>query len=116
MKRVLVGGVFVVAIVGLGYGGWFLLSDPRMQDAVATTDVAVDDTAFAPPVIVVAPGSTVTWSFQDSEAHNVIGENWGSTTMTSGAFSQQFSGDGTYDYVCTLHPVAMRGRVIVEAD
>lgn len=113
MKRLLVGGVLVVAIVGLGYGSWFLLGDPRMQDAVATTDVTVDDTAFLPPVIAVAPGSTVTWSFQDSEAHNVIGEDWGSPTMTSGAFGQQFSRDGTYDYVCTLHPLAMRGRVVV---
>lgn len=113
MRRLLLTAILVLAIGGAGYGGWFLLSDPRNQEAVATTDVTVDDTAFGPPVIAVAAGSTVTWSFEDSDAHNAIGEDWGSTTMSAGTFTQTFDRVGTYDYVCTLHPLAMRGRVIV---
>lgn len=116
--RVLRNGLLLVlgiTLVGaLGVGGYYLLGDPRRgTEAVATAEVRVADVAFDHPVITVPAGTEVTWTFDDVEAHNVAGDDWISPTMTRGVWSRTFDEPGTHDYVCALHPISMRARVVV---
>lgn len=91
--------------------------------ALGITEVdIVADTAlnhvFAPAVIQVAAGSTVTWQFKDVDEsgqpvfHNVVFSDEASPVQATGSFSRTFDQPGTYTYVCTLHAF-MEGAVIV---
>ena len=75
-------------------------------------DVVVTDMRFEPSSLEVQAGTTVTWLFDDSTRHDVVGDGWGSDIQRDGTFSHTFDEPGTYDYDCTLHR-NMTGRVIV---
>ena len=73
--------------------------------------------SFAPRIVNIAPGSTVTWQFSGSR-HNVT---FGSQQPAGGSIpdtdsgnsaSRVFANAGTYDYLCTRHD-GMTGQVIV---
>jgi plastocyanin len=64
--------------------------------------------------ITIQSGQTVTWTFDDgSIPHNVTGDGWRSSDMTSGTFTHRFGSSGTYHYICTIHS-GMSGEVIVQ--
>jgi plastocyanin len=75
--------------------------------------VIVDDNKFVPKEATVAVGDTVTWRWEGSAAHNVVGPGFESENQDEGEFEHTFEEAGEYDYVCTLHP-GMTGTVIVE--
>lgn len=95
-----------------------ILANPAGQAAVigdTTIDVLGDsfqNHIYAPPVVRVPAGATVTWTFNDRGAsgteplvpHNVIGTGWGSPVLSEGSFTHTFSEPGRYPYTCTLHP------------
>lgn len=96
-----------------------LLADPAGGDPVAgVAQVAVVDDAwqnhaFAPPVIEVAAGTTVTWSFEDGEdEHNVVFDDVASPTQATGTWDRTFDEPGSHPYTCTLDS-NMDGRVEV---
>jgi plastocyanin len=77
--------------------------------------ISVQQFKFAPSVLTVRVGTTVTWTNHDEETHTV--------TSTSGAFastglgheegfSQTFTRPGRYEYFCSLHP-HMKAAVVV---
>ena len=78
--------------------------------------VAIDNFAFAPQVIVVAPGTTVTWTNADDDPHTVVAndKSFHSPAMdTDDSYSFTFTRPGEYAYFCSLHP-HMTGKVIVK--
>jgi plastocyanin len=93
----------------------------------ATATVTIKGFAFAPHVLTVTAGTTVTWTNNDTVPHNVISANGigvnaattstfvSSTMNPGGTFSYTFSKPGTYFYVCTIHKAipAMHAEVIV---
>jgi len=82
---------------------------------VATTAVGVSDNSFTPANIVVAVGSTVTWTWTaGSSAHNVtFGDGTQSGDKSSGAtYTRTFSTAGSFNYTCPLH-AGMNGTVKV---
>lgn len=94
---------------------------PVLHEADEATEsgrVVIDNFAFSPREIIVAPGSRVLWVNRDDAPHTVT-----STTkprsFDSGAldgeesFAFTFQTPGTYDYFCALHP-HMTGRIIVK--
>ena len=85
---------------------------PLDASAVPADQVSIVDDRFEAPVIEVAPGSTVTWTWRGSDPHNVAGSGWSSDVQASGTFSHTFDTAGTFDYVCQVHD-GMAGRVIV---
>jgi len=91
-----------------------LIDDPAASDpVVGVDDVAIQGNAFQPPVIEVAPGTTVTWAFDDGGVeHNVVGDQWQSEVQPSGTYQHTFDQPGSYPYTCTLH-IGMDGRVEV---
>jgi plastocyanin len=103
--------VVSVALAGCG-------DDPAGPSGpVATNQVAIRDDRFDPPAIVVAPGTTVTWTWSGANEHNV---NFASALITDGP--NQTSGIhatamptavGTYAYQCEFH-TGMSGTVQVQ--
>jgi len=81
----------------------------------ATNAVAVGDNIFTPSSIVVAVGTTVTWTWSPNvTTHNVVfADGTKSADQATGTFSRTFSAAGTFNYSCTLHS-GMNGTVKVQ--
>ncbi|OBG60233.1 MULTISPECIES: cupredoxin family copper-binding protein [unclassified Mycobacterium] len=77
--------------------------------------VNIDGFAFAPVTLTVTAGTTVTWTNRDEEPHTVAASDgsFHSPGMGTGAtFTHTFTDPGTFDYVCSIHPM-MHGTVVV---
>ena len=85
------------------------------QPVKGVTTVEAKDLKFLPPAIEVAPGTEVTWRFDDgSVPHDVKGDGFASEIQSRGTFSHRFTQAGEFRYKCTLH-AGMDGRVVVAA-
>jgi plastocyanin len=85
------------------------------QPVKGVTTVEAKDLKFLPPAIEVAPGTEVTWRFDDgSVPHDVKGDGFASEIQSRGTFSHRFTQAGEFPYKCTLH-AGMKGRVVVAA-
>ena len=85
------------------------------QPVKGVTTVEAKDLKFLPPAIEVAPGTEVTWRFDDgSVPHDVKGDGFASEIQSRGTFSHRFTQPGEFRYRCTLH-AGMKGRVVVAA-
>jgi amicyanin len=86
--------------------------------APAHTDlVKITNLAFAPAVIRVVAGATVTWTNEDSIQHDVSAPAIGLDSPVlnqNDSYTHTFSKPGTYDYICSIHPF-MHGTVVVTA-
>jgi plastocyanin len=86
--------------------------------AHATVQVTIQNFAFNPQTITVAPGTTVTWTNKDNVDHTVTSDTsaWpdSGNVATNRTFSHTFANTGTYTYHCALHP-SMTAKVIVSA-
>ena len=85
-------------------------------DAGAAPEVDIVDFAFAPEELVVAAGTTVTWTNKDDATHSVavsaLDEE--SDDMAKGdTFEITYDEAGEYPYVCGIHNY-MKGTVTVE--
>jgi len=80
--------------------------------------VSVEDNLFDPDNLTVAPGTTVTWTWNASVDHNVTWDGAGqpapSPTQSSGSYSRAFATAGTFDYHCSIHGPAMSGTITVQ--
>ncbi len=102
----------------------FLVLAPAVHARAATAaapvhamvQVTMQNLAFSPKTLTVAPGTTVMWTNKDSAPHTVTSDS--GSTLASGDLSQgksythTFTKAGTYTYHCTIHPF-MHGTVIV---
>jgi plastocyanin len=87
-----------------------------IDSAPAPVGVRIDNFAFTPPTLVVSPGTTVTWTNADDEAHTVVEKErkFKSAALdTDDTFSQTFTVPGEYEYVCSIHPY-MTGKIVVK--
>jgi amicyanin len=91
---------------------------PSGTPGVATTQVAISNYEFHPASIRVKQGSTVTWTQEDGDVHNVKFTGAGgvvSPVLRKGeTFRHTFDTTGTYPYICSIHPY-MHGTVVVTA-
>ncbi len=92
------------------------------------SSVSIVNLAFTPKTLTVSPGTTVTWTNNDSTPHNVISSvsislnsattsTFASSTLSQGqTFSFTFTKKGVYFYECTIHKTlaAMHAEVIVK--
>jgi plastocyanin len=90
---------------------------PPPPPPATTVTVTTPGSSFAPPVVTITAGSSVTWDIQGA-THNVTFSGpapaGGSIPDTRGATAtRQFTTPGNYDYVCTRH-AGMQGRVVVQ--
>ena len=98
-----------------GSGADALAGSTSVTAPVSGDRVNIDGFAFAPATLTVAVGTTVTWTNRDEEPHTVAASDgsFHSPGMGTGAtFTHTFTAAGTFDYVCSIHPM-MRGTVVV---
>lgn len=84
----------------------------------ATVQVVIQNFAFSPQTITVAPGTRVVWTQKDSIAHTVTSDDNafpGSSDLSANqTYSYTFTKPGKYPYHCAVHP-NMVATVIVAA-
>jgi plastocyanin len=81
----------------------------------ATTTVTVQNFAFTPQNVTISVGSSVTWTFPSTVAHNVTADDssFASGTLSGGqTYVRTFDKAGSYPYHCAIHP-NMTGTVTV---
>jgi plastocyanin len=70
--------------------------------------------AFEPRTLRTTVGSVVTWRNADAAPHTATGRSFSSPQLRQGGtYRHRFAREGTYPYVCALHP-GMRGTVVVQ--
>jgi len=88
------------------------------DQAVAAATVEIVDFGFSPATLTVNPGTTVTWTNQDTAQHNVVPDEEtsffkaGELLAKGESYSVTFDEPGTYTYYCGPHP-NMRGTIVV---
>lgn len=90
----------------------------RAAAAPSPGEVRISGFAFAPAVLTVARGTTVTWINKDDEPHTVTSERdpkvFASQALdTNESFTFTFRDPGTYRYFCSIHP-HMQGMIVVQ--
>jgi plastocyanin len=84
-------------------------------DAASGPQLTIDNFTFRPGTLVVAAGTTVTWTNHDDIPHTVTAadRSFSSAALdTDERFSQRFTTPGTYTYFCAIHP-RMTGTITV---
>ncbi len=101
------GGFALLLVIGLVPAG----------SSAATRVVKAKDIDFSPDSVTVRRGATVSWRFLDSTQHNVQSRGKrrfrGSGDRRRGTHKVRFRKAGRYAYVCTIHPLSMKGVVVV---
>jgi plastocyanin len=103
-------GVAVAALAGTGTA--------QQLAAPTPAEIAIDNFAFEPAVLTVAPGTQVTWVNRDEEPHTVVSavkeQPFKSQALdTNDKFSFVFAKPGTYKYFCSVHS-HMVGTIVVQ--
>lgn len=119
-----IGGLAAVVLLMSACGGSsggamaMPLGGGPATEAPANTDlVQITNFAFAPAVITVAAGATVTWTNEDTTQHDVFAPPIGLQSPVlnqNDSYAHTFSSPGTYPYICSIHPF-MHGTVVVTA-
>jgi plastocyanin len=109
--REALGLLAVVTFAGSCAGG----STAPDSGPSTSSSIDVGDNFFDPKATTVPVGTTVTWTWRGSNAHDVSFTGGpSSVTKTSGTYSRQFTTAGTYNYICSVHGAAMSGQVVVQ--
>jgi plastocyanin len=99
------GAIVVVAFVGFGI--YWANKYGTTAAAGGPTTVAIADFEFTPQVLTVAPGTTVTWTNNDSLEHSVVAtdQSFTSNPLNGGTtFQFRFDTPGDHTYFCGFHP------------
>ncbi|HWG34426.1 MAG TPA: cupredoxin domain-containing protein, partial [Gemmatimonadaceae bacterium] len=80
-------------------------------------EIGIDNFAFAPRVLTVPVGTSVTWRNKDDVPHKIqsADKRFDPSPLldTKATFTARFTMAGEYRYFCSLHPV-MQGTIIVQ--
>jgi plastocyanin len=107
-------GVISLLLAGASPSPW--AGEATVPAAANAAAVTIDNFNFTPPTLVVAPGTTVTWTNGDDTPHSVRekdGKFKSAALDTDESFSQTFTAPGEYEYFCSIHP-RMVGKIVVK--
>jgi plastocyanin len=113
MKKIIQLAI-VILTIGLIFSA--CKKDEDKNDNPGTNEVFIQNMAFNPSTITVAPNTTIAWTNKESTTHTVTSNNG---TFNSGnlgkdsKFTFTFDSAGTYNYHCSIHP-SMTAKVIVQ--
>ena len=83
---------------------------------IDTVRVRMVDNAFRPRSITVVQGTRVRWVNRGANVHSSTSNSdiWDSGLLDPGeAYGRVFRREGTFKYLCTVHPAVMKGVVTV---
>jgi plastocyanin len=95
------------ALIALLVATMALTSGSREARAQDGTAVSIVDFAFMPSSLMIASGTTVTWTNTGNAPHTATADDgsFDSGQLTNGqTFSQTFNTPGTFTYHCSVHP------------
>lgn len=108
----LVGAALLLVVWGV-VGALGMGQPARAANTVAVT---IENFAFSPQTLHIAPGTTVIWTNKDGTAHTVTSDMgaWADSgdVATNATFSHTFTAAGTYAYHCSIHP-SMTATIVV---
>ncbi len=117
----------LVSLAGCGGGSSATspTNNPPVNTPPATDGISVTNDAFTPAAKTISPGGTVDWAWnsctgdgyngQTCVSHSVtFDDGTGSLVQDHGTFSKTFATAGTYNYHCSIHGVAMSGKITVQ--
>src|ERR1035437_4918138 len=96
-------GLLALALVSL----FFFFNSCSSNSAPPANQVFIQGMAFSPATLTVTVGTTVKWTNKDAVAHTVTSDTGvfdSGNVANAGTFSFMFMTEGTYSYVCTIHP------------
>ncbi len=99
-----------------GLFGSLQVADAAPANQPQVSPATINNFAFMPSTVTIAPGTQVQWTNQDGTAHTVTADDNGFHSQflnNSQTFSQTFSAPGTYPYHCSIHPF-MKGKIVVQ--
>ncbi len=120
-------GLAAVITIGIPIGYASVLRRRAGADTPRTIEVTARDMRFnrTNPDILVAPGELVRILFRNEDPgmkHDLVIEGLGLATPVLRAGQEAViefrapAAEGSFDYSCSLHPVSMRGRLIVRQE
>jgi plastocyanin len=108
--------VLLIAFIVLNIGVLSGCTQQQSPPPVTTNTITIKNFAFSPSTITIKAGANVTWTNEDTTAHQVKEDNglFLSSVLANGqSFTYRFTTAGTYNYTCNIHS-SMHGKVIVE--
>lgn len=127
MAQMKSGLMTVIIIVLIAIAGWYLymkiypplngITDSTSPTATETAkgEILIRRNTYVPDTMTVKIGDTVTWINEETYGHDVKSDDglFRSPKMATGEkFSYTFMKEGTYTYICSIHPF-MRAQIIV---
>jgi plastocyanin len=115
-RAALLGAAGVISLLLAGAAETPSAGEAVVPAAANAAAVKIDNFNFTPPTLVVAAGTTVTWTNADDSPHTVRekeGKFKSAALDTDDTFSQTFAAPGEYQYFCSIHP-RMVGQIIVK--
>ena len=113
MRSELVAAALVAAMAVL----FAMVALPVWAQDAATSAVSIDNFTFAPQILTVKSGTTVTWNNKDDIPPGIASDNnafrRSKALDTDDKFAFTFTTPGTYKYFCYIHP-HMTGTVVVQ--
>jgi nitrite reductase (NO-forming) / hydroxylamine reductase len=114
--------LLLIGLLGLqacGEASPVATSTPTAEPAAeATSTINLGPSSVQPAVLVVAPGTTVTWSNMDAVAHTLAASEklFDPQPLSPGQnFSFTFDRPGRYDFACADKAHEMYGSILVQA-
>jgi len=97
----------------------------RTETVKSLAVVSITEAGFSPATIKVSPGTTVTWTDNDTQPHWVASDPYPTDTGLSGfnarealqngdQYSFTFAKTGTFTYHDQLNPYTFKGSVVVQ--
>ncbi len=94
------------------FSNWLLML--RTANPDKELNIFIRDGQYVPNSNAIKKDSKVIWRNQDSRAHTVSGEGWGSGQIEPGkTYAKTFDTAGKYSYSCSNHP-SEKGELTVE--
>ncbi len=125
------GGVVVMPALAQSYGGYGASGSSGAATAsggasgrfgaaaapIQRVRLTVEDFEFYPAEISFPAGTQIAWVNRGQVRHTVTASGqWDSGPIAPGGrWAAVFWTPGTYDYVCTIHPDLMHGRITITA-
>jgi len=112
----LLGAVGVASLLAVTLPELTAAGEAVSAAAASPATVKIDNFAFAPAMLTITAGTTVTWKNDDDSPHRIGDKNGtfkSAALDTDDTFSHTFAAPGEYPYICTIHPY-MAGKIIVK--